>query len=167
MRPGKQGYWYELEAYLPDDIECEHCVLQWRYHCGNNWGRDEEGVGIGFGLQEEFYGCADIKITSDGNKLITTKPSQNPTTTELVQSTATTQTTVNPTSVQTTQVSTTSKITDNDHYCKDKSNGLYKHTKCSRFYQCVNGITYERLCQAGLQFNSKYGFCDWATNVQC
>ena len=69
------GYWYEMEAYLPTDLECDHCVLQWRYHCANSWGSDETGSGLGKGYQEEFYGCADISVK---NKNV--KPTQAPTT---------------------------------------------------------------------------------------
>lgn len=161
LRPGKMGYWYELEAHLPD-IECEHCVLQWRYHCGNNWGSDDEGTGMGFGLQEEFYGCADIKITSDGGKPI--KPTTIAPTT-VKQTTSSDDTT---TQQQSTKVTTTRMpLPDSPLYCTGKSDGLYKHGECDKFYQCVNGRTYERPCPAGLRFNAKHGFCDWATNVQC
>ncbi|CAF4864321.1 unnamed protein product, partial [Rotaria magnacalcarata] len=33
------------------------CVLQWRYHAGNNWGRNTQTgeACLGCGLQEEFY----------------------------------------------------------------------------------------------------------------
>ena len=61
------GFWYPMQIKLPDQSECDHCVLQWRYQGG----ADENGTGLGFGYQEEFYGCADIKITS------TSLPSQS------------------------------------------------------------------------------------------
>ncbi|CAF1286058.1 unnamed protein product [Adineta steineri] len=55
-----------LRARLPYGLSCTRCVLQWRYHAGNNWGRDiETGKAcLGCGSQEEFYNCADISITS-------------------------------------------------------------------------------------------------------
>lgn len=31
-------------------------------YSGNSWGYDDDGSGLGFGPQEEFYGCADIAI---------------------------------------------------------------------------------------------------------
>lgn len=65
------GFWYPMQIKLPDQFECDHCVLQWRYHTGDS--TDENGTGIGFGYQEELYGCADIKITS------TSLPSQSTT----------------------------------------------------------------------------------------
>ena len=64
-----------MNVKLPENLECDHCVLQWRYHTGNSWGTDENGMGgIGFGYQEEFYGCADIEIVATGQN---TKPVQN------------------------------------------------------------------------------------------
>ncbi len=44
-------------ARLPAGLSCSRCVLQWRYHAGNNWGRNAEtGAScLGCGLQEEFY----------------------------------------------------------------------------------------------------------------
>lgn len=42
---------------------------------GNNWGYENGVGGMGLGSQEEFYGCADIKITpGDGSQGPTTKP---------------------------------------------------------------------------------------------
>lgn len=52
---------------LPDGVTCSQCVLQWRYVAGNNWGNCPNGTGmVGCGPQEEFRGCADVKITEDG-----------------------------------------------------------------------------------------------------
>ena len=44
-------------AQLPFGLACSRCVLQWRYHAGNNWGRNmETGLPcLGCGPQEEFY----------------------------------------------------------------------------------------------------------------
>ena len=51
---------------LPADLTCEHCVIQWHYHTANSWACDDTGCGLGYGEQEEFYGCADIAITNTG-----------------------------------------------------------------------------------------------------
>ncbi|CAF1017090.1 unnamed protein product [Didymodactylos carnosus] len=53
-----------LKVHLPSDVWCSHCVIQWRYHAGNNWGIDLESGKqcLGCGYQEEFYNCADITI---------------------------------------------------------------------------------------------------------
>lgn len=61
---------YEMKYRLPADLECPHCVLQWRYIAGNNWGTCENGTGaVGCGPQEEFRACADIAI---GERFTTT-----------------------------------------------------------------------------------------------
>lgn len=33
---------FVVELKLPDNIKCKHCVLQWRYHTGNNYGYSED-----------------------------------------------------------------------------------------------------------------------------
>ncbi|XP_026839378.1 uncharacterized protein LOC26526448 [Drosophila erecta] len=56
---------YEILAQLPD-FTCEHCVLQWRYVAGNNWGMCSDGNGaVGCGPQEEFRSCSDIALTTE------------------------------------------------------------------------------------------------------
>ena len=60
---------------LPADLFCQHCVFQWKYTTGNNWGRDpltnKSGPGLGR-ENETFMGCADITILN--NRPITTNP---------------------------------------------------------------------------------------------
>lgn len=54
---------YELKYRLPSGLTCDHCVLQWQYTCGNNWGVCDNGTqGLGCGNQEQFYSCSDISI---------------------------------------------------------------------------------------------------------
>ncbi|UJR32265.1 hypothetical protein I4U23_019730 [Adineta vaga] len=51
---------------LPSNLACQHCVFQWRYTTGNNWGRDPTTNKSGPGLGKEnetFMGCSDISIT--------------------------------------------------------------------------------------------------------
>ncbi|XP_013167702.1 PREDICTED: uncharacterized protein LOC106117803 [Papilio xuthus] len=68
---------YEMKYHLPEDIECSHCVLQWKYIAGNNWGTCEDGSGaVGCGPQEEFRACADIAI---GGRFATTTRRPRPT----------------------------------------------------------------------------------------
>ena len=164
-RPGKSGWWYELKANLPSHLSCEHCVLQWRYHCGNNWGSDAEGTGLGYGNQEEFYGCADIKITGTSSKTTTQKPT---TKTSTKPNTSTKSSTIKTTSKATTQTSkaTTKPPATGENFCAGQSNGLYKHEDCSKFYQCSNGDTFVKNCASGLYFNPN-GYCDWPQNVNC
>ncbi|CAL1678311.1 unnamed protein product [Lasius platythorax] len=54
---------YKMNAYLPKDLTCEHCVLRWEYVAGNNWGKCEDGTNKqGCGPQETFKSCSDISI---------------------------------------------------------------------------------------------------------
>lgn len=60
---------YEMKYRLPKRT-CEHCVLQWRYIAGNNWGTCPNGTGaVGCGPQEEFRACADISISGKGEEI--------------------------------------------------------------------------------------------------
>lgn len=48
---------------IPEDLECDHCVLRWKYTTANNWGKCDDGSSqIGCGVQETFINCADIEI---------------------------------------------------------------------------------------------------------
>ncbi|XP_001663376.2 uncharacterized protein LOC5577450 [Aedes aegypti] len=54
---------YTVQLQLPADLVCEHCVLQWTYVAGNNWGYCDDGTGkMGCGPQENFRTCSDIGI---------------------------------------------------------------------------------------------------------
>ncbi|XP_013179785.1 PREDICTED: uncharacterized protein LOC106126603 [Papilio xuthus] len=55
---------YTMTYRLPNDLYCEHCVLQWQYIAGNNWGVCKNGTtGLGCGNQEQFGACSDISIS--------------------------------------------------------------------------------------------------------
>ncbi|XP_011188170.2 uncharacterized protein LOC105215758 [Zeugodacus cucurbitae] len=55
---------YDIKVQLPTGLKCNHCVLQWRYIAGNNWGICSDGNGaVGCGPQEEFRACSDIAIS--------------------------------------------------------------------------------------------------------
>ncbi|KAI3378982.1 hypothetical protein SNEBB_010073 [Seison nebaliae] len=53
-----------VEVRLPIGLVCDTCMLQWRYRAGNSWGTDPVTgqSGKGYGAQETFVNCADIKI---------------------------------------------------------------------------------------------------------
>jgi hypothetical protein len=60
--PSESGHYYP-QVQLPSNLTCSHCILQWHYVAGNNWGFCEDGTGaLGCGPQETFRGCADISI---------------------------------------------------------------------------------------------------------
>ncbi|CAK1587270.1 unnamed protein product [Parnassius mnemosyne] len=55
---------FTMKYRLPARLTCEHCVLQWRYTAGNNWGVCQNGTqGLGCGNQEQFGACSDITIS--------------------------------------------------------------------------------------------------------
>lgn len=54
---------YAVSLKLPNNLSCNHCVLQWTYVTGNNWGWCPDGSGkLGCGPQEHFRTCSDIRI---------------------------------------------------------------------------------------------------------
>lgn len=65
---GNQRRFYHIELQLPEGMTCEQCVIQWKYHAGNNWGCFGEGnCCVGCGAQEEFYACSDVTILPSGD----------------------------------------------------------------------------------------------------
>ncbi|CAG7720002.1 unnamed protein product [Allacma fusca] len=61
--PAVSGHYYP-KVKLPSNLTCEHCVLQWHYRAGNNWGYCDDGRGaVGCGPQETFRACSDISIS--------------------------------------------------------------------------------------------------------
>jgi hypothetical protein len=64
-----------IRVQLPFNVACQHCVFQWKYTTGNNWGRDpltnKSGPGLGR-ENETFMGCSDITILA--NRSIITRP---------------------------------------------------------------------------------------------
>lgn len=71
--PNKGSNKYEVSYRLPSGLVCEHCVLQWRYTAGNNWGTCKNGTqGLGCGNQEEFGACSDISIVSSRDNSVDT-----------------------------------------------------------------------------------------------
>ncbi|XP_054706523.1 uncharacterized protein LOC129216337 [Uloborus diversus] len=52
-----------LSLRLPKSLTCKHCVFQWTYTAGNNWGKCNNGsFALSCGQQETFRACADIAI---------------------------------------------------------------------------------------------------------
>lgn len=61
--PSRGSTTYNVNYRLPQGLVCDHCVLQWRYTAGNNWGTCKNGThGLGCGNQENFLACSDISI---------------------------------------------------------------------------------------------------------
>lgn len=61
--PSTSRGWFNVTLQIPSGYHCKHCVLQWTYVAGNNWGWCANGTGAdGCGPQEHFRGCSDIRI---------------------------------------------------------------------------------------------------------
>ncbi|KAJ8715291.1 hypothetical protein PYW08_005272 [Mythimna loreyi] len=59
---------YEVKYRIPSNVVCDHCVLQWKYTAGNNWGTCKNGTqGLGCGNQENFFSCSDITIAGEAS----------------------------------------------------------------------------------------------------
>ncbi|CAH1112436.1 unnamed protein product [Psylliodes chrysocephalus] len=72
---------YEMKYKLPKK-SCEHCILQWRYIAGNNWGLCPNNTGaVGCGPQEEFRACADITISGKADDDVLVPEIEEPPTT--------------------------------------------------------------------------------------
>jgi len=64
--PGPGTKVFEMHYYLPKDLTCSQCVLQWRYIAGNNWGMCNNRTGaVGCGPQEEFRACSDVTVMEE------------------------------------------------------------------------------------------------------
>jgi hypothetical protein len=56
--------WYKTQVKLPAGVTCGHCIIQWNYRAGNNYGECPDGSSkLGCGPQETFRGCADVTIS--------------------------------------------------------------------------------------------------------
>lgn len=67
--PGPGNKVFASRYRLPADLTCKHCVLQWRYIAGNNWGICPNGTGaVGCGPQEEFRACADVAVVDSAGE---------------------------------------------------------------------------------------------------
>ncbi|GFN82958.1 hypothetical protein PoB_000946400 [Plakobranchus ocellatus] len=72
---GSARHAVSVRLRLPADVTCAQCVVQWKWHAGNNYGVNPDlSSCMGCGPQEEFYGCADISITGNGNSPTQTFP---------------------------------------------------------------------------------------------
>ncbi|XP_066941986.1 uncharacterized protein [Macrobrachium rosenbergii] len=58
---------HTVHVQLPPKLSCSHCVMQWTWVAGNNWGYCPDGTGRnGCGPQETFVNCADVRILQKG-----------------------------------------------------------------------------------------------------
>lgn len=78
--PMKNNSKFYVSAQLPVGLTCSACILQWRYHAGNNYGTSGNGKASCLGCaerQEEFFNCADIEILNGLNRDYTIENNSN------------------------------------------------------------------------------------------
>eukprot|EP00096_Caligus_rogercresseyi_P011477 TRINITY_DN4517_c0_g1_i1.p1 TRINITY_DN4517_c0_g1~~TRINITY_DN4517_c0_g1_i1.p1 ORF type:complete len:309 (-),score=34.13 TRINITY_DN4517_c0_g1_i1:64-951(-) len=82
--PDRETRDYNIKLQLPSGMTCSHCIIQWSYTAGNNWGVCEDGTqGLGCGTQEMFRACSDVSIQAGGGVVVpptTSRPNPSPTT---------------------------------------------------------------------------------------
>jgi hypothetical protein len=44
-------------------------------------------------------------------------------------------------------------------------NGRFVNDDCWMYWECVNGIAYERKCADGTAWNDRIKICDWPANI--
>ncbi|KAL4232934.1 hypothetical protein ACF0H5_007622 [Mactra antiquata] len=56
---------FPVRLVLPRGLTCSQCILQWKWNTASNWDCDVNNRCCkGCGPQEQFYGCADVSISS-------------------------------------------------------------------------------------------------------
>jgi len=177
--PGKTGWWYSKAAKLPEDLSCDHCVIQWHWHTANSWACDDAGnCGLGYGEQEEFYGCSDIAITSNGSPNPTTTVQSSTTKSSTTKPTTTFSTTTErdtqPPTTQSTTIIPTNKPDPTDppmnvkEFCEQKGDGIHAHPgDCTAYISCTSWDGFIQFCAPGLAYNPDISGCDWPHNVNC
>lgn len=69
LTKGDHNGHYNIRVQLPSDLQCEHCVMQWHWTSSNSC-----PGGLACSASEQFWNCADIRITADGSGLAPDTP---------------------------------------------------------------------------------------------
>ncbi len=79
---------FVIKLKLPANVNCKNCVLQWKYHAGNNYGTSASGEScLGCAIeQEELYNCADVEILPTDAALKTSNEFDNSTNSAITES---------------------------------------------------------------------------------
>jgi hypothetical protein len=70
--PNRKTQNFTAKIKLPDYLTCKACILQWKYHSGNNYGKANNSNLLCLGCverQEEFFNCADISILNSNGTI--------------------------------------------------------------------------------------------------
>jgi len=128
---------------LPANLTCEHCTIQWKWHTANSWACDDDGeCCTGCGMQEEFYGCADVSIESNGAD----------------------ESTVNPTTSTDENGPTNVPSEDVQAFCANYGSGIHPHPLDSTAYihcgENANVVAAVYYCRDGFEYNNSVEGCD-------
>ena len=64
MDPAYEVPVFRFKLKLPQGLTCDRCVLQWDWKNANRWDYDPPNYGFGYGKQETFRGCGDVRIVA-------------------------------------------------------------------------------------------------------
>jgi len=172
--------WYNVTFTLPKDVTCDLCVLQWKYRAANSWGYDPKTgkSGPGVGVQEEFYGCADVSIKPSSGAQPAPAQTQAPTSAPAATAAPVTPrpttprpaapvvTTPRPTAAPkpvTSAPRPTQPMPNVMNFCRDYQldDGIHiDPTSCSHYMECNKGNTVRMSCPVGTGFSPRYRTCD-------
>jgi len=75
---GEHNFHHTMMVKLPDDLRCEHCVLQWNYMSSNSCPEVGDSGRLACPTSEQFWNCADINIVAGDSPI--TSPVATPVT---------------------------------------------------------------------------------------
>eukprot|EP00121_Abeoforma_whisleri_P005545 Awhi_evm1s5028 len=155
--PGSQRI--TMKYKLPKGVTCEHCVLQWWWGTGNscvipgsksfnypqdtcsswnNAGLSECGNG---GYPEEFWNCADIKITNGNIPTTTSTETTTDSSTNTVTSTTTTDHETSTTDHETTTTDHETTTTDHETTTTDHETTTTDHETTTTDHETTTTAT--------------------------
>lgn len=183
--------WNHSHKYrLPENLVGELVLIQWHYITANSCkpeGYDDYNfppyfepsstVGTcnslpedGNGTPEQFWNCAEVKITASGPISPVAPPIKAPTPPVAPPTKAPTPPTASPVAAPTKTPISSPTIEPEESSCSSDNLGAYVATPdCTGFYYCREDGTTSAIqsCSPDLLYNEIGGYCDYADNVDC
>ncbi|KAK3281481.1 hypothetical protein CYMTET_10732 [Cymbomonas tetramitiformis] len=182
----RSGMGFRHHWRLPEGLHCEQCLLQWYYLTANScnppgyhdypfpsssWWKSALGdcseiPGDGDGTPEQFWNCADIAITADGEPAPSSGPTSPPPPTSSPMASP-------PPAgfpFQSPYPPSAPRPSPGAVSCEGQPDGVHQNIAdltCKTFYNCATGAGGLVTCPEGLLFSAPAGACDWPANVQC
>jgi len=191
------SYFHSHRYRLPANLAGQFVLIQWHYITGNSC--VAEGYNNyqfppnfhpgnlstcsyplpadGDGTPEQFWNCAEIRITSSGP----TSPVVPPTNTPIVSPTLAPALPVSPPTSQPVSPPVSKPVSPpvsqpvteptsgQELSCPSEKDGLYPSPGCTGYFHCSGGVVISTviLCPDNLLFNAGGQYCDWDYNVSC